>query len=552
MLSYAELNNLYLQLKEKYYVSDQLFDKHYQGQYHISCFVLMTVNSDEDIQIQNEIITLCLEALAKEWTMEKNRYAADFTLENLCWAHYTCSSIDLKSKIREFLLNHSYVLNVNIDAYANDYYLLRYFNYTYFIKFLSLKFTIPVDLENKVRKVCSTDGILADTFVNCNAIPDLAYHSRNLQILLGIYLFNPEEFVASSIQRAVEFIYQYSCNNGRFCVYGRTSGLVYGYASLFMALHSVGVDKVDAKFLKLRDVLLHEFIDRKNSLIFVTAAGKGDVSRRGFDSYVYPMVYKLFACSRIFLISSNKTLTDINVKISELDTLVVNSQYDESTGFLVARNDGMEKIVNLIGHPDAPIRSNDSRYFPLQILNCTSVEIPSAGIYYAESRPQSNFHEKLIRKYKDFKNKLFKDPSVGFLPNYLYQNKKFLISKYEVQKMTDRNFCLKPIFITGAQVQTDIFSKLLCFVKLGKQMEYNFILPKNVTIEYPIFHFVHDEICFKDNLLFLNNEKIVEFSSSVDTIRQVPTIHNSVNGRSCQTIVEFDQSITELKVIFAI
>ena len=161
-----------------------MFSPSLSGQYHISCFVLSSVIAEDDHLNSERIIRKCLIYLNKEF--QHKRYyihSIDFTIENLCLAHFVSECSLIKSLLAEFLIKYSDNLEAKITGYATDYYLLRYFNIEYYKKYLNISVELNDELSAYYKNL-RNEMVFSGFLKWVEHIPDLAYHCRNLQILM--------------------------------------------------------------------------------------------------------------------------------------------------------------------------------------------------------------------------------------------------------------------------------------------------------------------------------------------------------------------------------
>ena len=97
---------LYQDFKTRYFESGEMFSPSLSGQYHISCFVLSSVIAEDDHLNSERIIRKCLIYLNKEFQHKRHIHSIDFTIENLCLAHFVSECSLIKSLLAEFLIKY--------------------------------------------------------------------------------------------------------------------------------------------------------------------------------------------------------------------------------------------------------------------------------------------------------------------------------------------------------------------------------------------------------------------------------------------------------------
>ena len=537
---------LYQDFKTRYFESGEIFSSALSGQYHISCFVLSSVIAEDDYINSERIIKKCLIYLDKEFQHTGHLHSIDFTIENLCLAHFVSDCEHIKSLLADFLIKYTDSLETQITAYATDYYLLRYFNIEYYKKYLNISVELNDEFNAHISKIFEMKWFLADSLNGSEHIPDLAYHCRNLQILMGIYLVNECKNILSLIKKGLQALIYFGTEDGRFCFYGRSANLVYGYASLYTAVKLIKNKKNIKKIENLKNYFLHNFVNLEKNEIYVTELGIGDEKRLNFDSYVYPLVYKIFTLSRILLSNNEKYNSIVSLKLdAPVDDQIL---YDNETGFIFFKADFGELTLNLRGHPNAMIRPNDNRYLPLNFVSKT-FKVPDHKIYYAEARSTDRIIRKVVKKIKNYVFGNIAKQGFGYCPVYYNHNTRFHITKYSVERVSERKFKLTPLQSSlGIRRQPEDFSLLRCYIEFGKEITLSFECSKSYSLAFPVFHFENEKLTIGLSSIEFKHGAKISFSRSIADVKTNRFRFKTPNGVARRTDLSFDNHNSQLIV----
>lgn len=541
---------LYQDFKTRYFDSGEIFSSALSGQYHISCFVLSTVIAEDDYINSERIIKKCLIYLDKEFQHTGHLHSIDFTIENLCLAHFVSEYSPIKSLLSDFLIKYTSSLEAKITGYATDYYLLRYFNIEYYKKYLNNSVELNDELSAHITKIFEMKWFLADSLNGSEHIPDLAYHCRNLQILMGIYLVNECKDILCLIKKGLQALIYFGTEDGRFCFYGRSANLVYGYASLYTAVKLIKNTKNIKKLESLQNYFLHHFVNLEKNEIYVTESGIGDEKRLNFDSYVYHLVYKTFTLSRILLSDNEKYNSRVSL---ELDAPVDDQiQYDNKTGFISFKSDFGELTLNLRGHPNAMIRPNDNRYLPLNFVS-KNFKVPDPKIYYAEARSSDRILRKIVKKIKNYVFGNISKQGFGYCPVYYNHNTRFHITKYSVEELSERKFKLTPLQSSlGIRRHPKDLSLLKCYIEFGKEITLSFESSKSYSLAFPVFHFEEEKLIIGLSSVEFTNGAKISFSRSIARVKTKYYRFKTPNGVARRTDLGFDNDNSELTVKYSL
>ena len=519
-----------------------MFDDKFIGQYHIGAYILASVilndKSDDPLIVQK--IAELLSNLRNILTTDEGVTNADFTLESICLAHYFTEEDHIKDLLAQFLLEHEICLHAKITAKATDYYLLRYFNVTYYNRYLGVKSIPDESTEVVVDGVLDTTGVLFDTYFEGVGNPDLVYHCRNLQILMSCYVICEDLKMKRIVENALSFIVSFSSVDGRIGYYGRSSDTIYGDSCVIMALAlALSVDN-SAEYRRFLKRFERIYTDIPNNKIKITEAWTGINGREGLDSYVYPMVYEIFALSRLCCAyASSRSGLNNNVKI--LKDVNANFKFDQLSGFLKIIAESGEIIINTKGHPKAPIRSNDSRYLPLRPLHHYSTKLIPPVPYKASIKPpnESKF-DKLHRYLKDYLISCkYTKLNVGFIPYFVFRRRKYVIAETDIVRYEPSTLFLEAAkyyeysqFFLKKKI-VDASSRLECEINLdlNENLIIGYKLNSCVQCYYQISHFRGDKCVFDNGNVYINGQKIITFSAPIRFIPFRTTQLDTIEGR---------------------
>ena len=537
---------LYLEFKKQYFQSGKIFSSSLSGQYHISCFVLCCVIAEDNPIVSLKIVNRCLTHLDNEFKEKKHIHSIDFTIENLCLAHFVCDCLKTKSMLSDFLNKYASRLEKKISANASDYYLLRYFNVEYYRINLNKNIELDSSVTTHISKVFETEWFLADTFDGNEQIPDLAYHCRNLQILMGAFILNKSADLLVLINKAVKALLSFGTEDGRICFYGRSANLVYGYASLYSVIKLIKNKKNYQKLEKMEIYFLNHFVNFEKSEIYVSENGAGDEKRLNFDSYVHNLVYQSFSLSRILLGTHAKYMAKINIKFKEKSEDIIN--YDQKSGFVAFKSDAGDLTLNLRGHPNAVIRPRDRRYLPLNLVS-TKFRVPDPKVYYAEVYSSDRFIRKIANKLNNyFLEKIFRT-GFGYCPIYYRYKTTFFITKYHVERLSKRNFLLTPLESSFGIGRHPIdLENLKCYIEFGQKITLTFKSSDMYSLQFPIFYFENDYLNINSTSVEFGSGTQINFNRPIADVKYNFYKFNTVNGVARRAILLFGNGNRDLKV----
>lgn len=531
-----EINDLvrtYENFREKFFnpktgaLIDKTLSSELKSQYHYGAFILSSVlvyNQTKNKACLSDIDSI-FKFLVDNVNDEVVKVSLDFNIESLCLAHWRCLNESLKASLEEKIKYFSFYLNPNINAYANDYYLLRYFNINYVNKILGLKLMIPEKVKNTVTKLSSSSGILFDSYSQSGqGIPDLTYHCRNLQIFqMCALIFENDEF-DNVVEKGIQFLINIFSKNLEIGGYGRTPESVYGYASLLLSLSPYNCKRAPLTFDDVLDKISKTFFVRKNFDINITFYEDENNLRCGYDTYVYPVVYKYYALSRLLLAVSINS--DEN-KCIAFKPSVKGWFFDIESGFLRLSNHKINLILNLYGHYDSQLRARDRRYLPLvpcYFFNEFSYKMPQTPYSSVVKLPKTGLIKKILKKVLDFLEP--KPTHTGFHPRFISLEGESLITKCKVIKSNTEETVLDVIeFENSKKWNKEKSSKVgieglsvKCYLRYADALSIRYELSKQSIIEYSIRLNDSDVYFFVGSKVYVNTHVFVKFNIPIKKV----------------------------------
>lgn len=557
------LHVLFEFLQCKYFESGEMFDSKYTGQYHVAAYILCLVNYKEnDYPKRVEQLKTCLKFISNEFQTKEGRVSADFSLESICLAHYYANDGLIKNTLCDFLLDHAGILEEKITAQATDYYLLRYFNTLYYQRVLKVEAVIRPEVNERLSRLLKSSGVLFDSYDQDKGYPDLAYHCRNLQIMGACYSLLSSLNLEPMLIKALEFTHKFASKSGRLCFYGRTSDLIYGDASLVMAV-SLFLNKSSvADWLKFFERFQEIYLNENLSEIYLGPHRGKTFQRLGYDSYVYPMVYELFSLSRLYCAFSDKNPSG-KIKLPVLqrqDTSQARYDFDLESGFFKINSPNYELVLNIYGHQSAPIRRRDNRYMPLFPCHYASgaFSIPTPAFSAAVKYPRETLMNKFQRKITTKKlEKYYSKLAVGFLPIFFNNSKTYMIAECQLVKHDHTGLCItankvyqyekrsnQKLIATNEMFPCTI--NLLSESKLTLKFTYN----RDFQAQYQISHLIGSKVEIKHNQVSINSVPILAFSVPVKLSNEKASSLESASGEIIVSILDIPRTDGEFCVTY--
>ncbi len=539
---------IYQNFKNEYFISSKLFDPSYIGQYHISCFLVCALHFEKKDKEKVSIVKKCLNHLQAEFNNLKYNSSSDFSIENICLAHYFSKSNVMKKLLEQFLSENSNLLKNEIYAKATDYHLLRYFNITYFNKYIGADIKVQKKTLKIVEKLSNTTGILFDSFDSKVGYPDSAYHCRNFQIFANFYCILKQNNFENVIRKSYAFLSNFSSFEGNFCFYGRSSKLVYGYAALYMAINMMKMNCEKTKGQIFCNLFLKDFIDFKNFNIFISKQNQDENFRGGKDSYVYPMVYKIFALSRI--VCGEKDVFKRKIVLKNLLKKDETSIFDKETGFVNIYNKNSQIFFNLLGHPNAPIRPNDNRYLPLIPLYYSNYKLPAPTFVQCEAKPLEKIQRKVVRKFLNKYYELINNRYIGYIPIFETNGIRFFISSLEILENSASKYVLeaKTFACNGYIKKNKLNINIKVILNIDETVSFSYCLSKGINIYFPITYFKHEKIQYSGKKIILNGKEIIKFNREIKNCTNLWNSFKSVDGLTKKSLFYFNKNIDHFKI----
>ncbi|MEH0667496.1 hypothetical protein H4F18_14400 [Vibrio scophthalmi] len=552
------LDKLFINAHERYYVSKGIFDNTYIGQYHISSYILCLINYLNRNSNDNQYLTYLEESLSYlnvQWSNNIGVGSADFSIESLCLAHYYAKDTRVKLKIQEFLFEHTGILNNKINAKATDYYYLRYFNCLYFKEKLGVDISCPTGALDVIKATQSKSGVLFDSFKGKQGCPDLAYHNRNLQILTSCVVLLDDKALEPMVLRGFNYILSIALNCGRSAYYGRSADLIYGEASLYMAIKLMFKDQATGFWERCIHRFEQHYLSSSCTKLVINPFQIGEDNRDGMDSYVYPMVYELYSLSRISCsldIIQSRPLWDIEQEQHPEYTFL-----DPISGFLKVKRKDYEVSMNLLGHQHATIRPNDNRYMPLFPYGHSNDFVPKPpfkSILKKENDPiWYKIYRNLSERYLSFRySKLY----LGYMPYFRSDNKYYVPSNFEILDIERHSVDLKVndayVFPGGRYKNDNKVEEIIFKVKV--------IFENKITIKFNVlnstdcyFQFSHkptDIMTIKGKRVLVNGTPLLEFSVPLRINKGYSRRLSSISGDISVKSLEIDTPNNEYSVTY--
>lgn len=503
------------------------------GQYHYGSFILCAVlahNESPSESLREDIRSVFL-FLNRHIDKPVVKSSIDFNIESICLAHWVCDEPSLKKILAKELIGYLTLLELDIKAHATDYYLLRYFNVKYLNKYLGCEIEINEKVKDVIESIKLSKGVLFDSYVHGNGIPDLTYHCRNLQLLQLCISILGEEGFSCAVQKGFQFLDQISSDSTHLGVYGRSPETAYGYSSLLLSLSFYKESRNHISFKSISQVILERFFTANFKDIEISIGGKkANQNRCGYDSYMYPIVYKLFTLSRCMLATELKA----KVQIERIESPKTNNQIfievDSGVGVVKWKENFM--LFNAKGHQYSQLRPNDSRYFP-----CIPYVLEIGGEWQAPlvpyqspcKLPEENFLIKIKRliqgKLTRFK---YKTDYLGYHPVFINSKRKFVVSGNESIDVKAGEIHAESSQIIIRNTWRSIIQAVFCREKLkgikvsyklaikNERVENHYNLNQACNVEYCVRVNVMDNVSFKGQELYLNKKKLMSYSLPVN------------------------------------
>lgn len=573
-LKNLRLECIYRNFRKKYFceISKLLFDSEIEnelkGQYHYGSYILTSVliyNKEPAVDIINDI-EFIFDFLEENILNSEVMSSFDFNLESICLAHWYCHDDGLKNLLRVRLIGFSDFLDSDVSASAVDYYLLRYFNIRYFNKFFSFNFNVEKKIQEVIGRVLGSDGVLFDSFSKEKGVPDLVYHCRNLQILQSYISILGEVDFLSVVKNGFQYLSYLTNGDLDIGVYGRSTESVYGYASLLQAISYYQSDNENINYDSVLNTIVKKFILLESNDIEIAIGGsESNKHRCGYDSYMYPVVYKYFALSRMLMAESNR-LSSVSAPL-KLNKSISPLYLDKASGFLRIMLQNKYMLLNLYGHQDSLIRPNDLRYLPgvpyvYQVIDkWKSPYVPFKSICKFSGE---TLKEKLRRKIYEFLSKIkYSTPHVGLHPVFIHggcsviasenslegnlnnevylKTKKFKLWPLGLKKLLPRVF-----YEIGFSRDFSISHKILVS---NENIYFSYRSNKMCKIEYGVRVGVGDKYRYDGNFFYINDEKILEFSLDIEKIICKKKFECS-GGWVCILKLSFEKITDEFLVVY--
>lgn len=505
--------------------NNYVFNKKYLEQYHISSLLLSLIHKF-NVHIPNErdfrLIDCCFDYIIEGFQRSGGRNNVDFSFESILLAHHYCKNKKILILIEKFILNNLHYLELKVDANAVDFYLLRYFNSLYVSSKLGIKVNIPCMVIDVITRLRSSSGILFDTYHGEQGIPDLSYHCRNLQILTNCFKIAGDNSLNLLLEKAFTITKRIMSPDGRICFYGRTPDLIYGNVALLNAITLMFGKSSFEEWNEFFNYFSCSFINNKSSYLRISPCSDNDEKKRlGFDSYVYPVVYKWFALSKLFCanIEINKNQKN-NLSLS----IRKETHLDLESGFFSYINKNNQITVNLFGHPEAPIRKFDNRYLPLVPLSHTSKSFFTAIPFEASVKyPNDSLLTKLKRKYNTKKLvSKYNKRNTGYLGIICIGNVELIPAQLKILKHSSNVIYLvvhKYYYLTAKKeylgpTSNNLF-KTFININYDENFKINYCFNKRVSFKYT-YRFKHfDQVKLFDNNLVINSKSLIRFSHPI-------------------------------------
>ncbi|MFA0308131.1 hypothetical protein AB4543_19765 [Vibrio splendidus] len=269
----------------------------YDHQYHYSCLLICAVHFG-----MNRDITLLLDIIVSQQESCIRNGTYDFVLENVNISLSLTSNMKLKHKIFEVkcrLEREIESKDVKVNYHALDYKYLSLFN----------SYSNVDDFKRKIYQCASTGCLFDSKSIEGNGIPDLVYHSRNLEILIRTRkTLNLD--LDCEISKGINFVYELDKQFGDALFFGRSQFSTYGLGSLYYSLKLSNLSE-----RKLEQSLLLGKMDKIIDGILDSGrlrwSYRLDKKKYGADKYIYPIVYSCFFLSRVILARSELEPMDI-------------------------------------------------------------------------------------------------------------------------------------------------------------------------------------------------------------------------------------------------
>ncbi|AZQ85457.1 hypothetical protein EKO29_16570 [Colwellia sp. Arc7-635] len=537
MINFKYLNTIYNQYKKTYFQveSGALIDRSLSSdlisQYHYGSFILAAVlvsNQQRSVTQLNEV-KLVLGYLRDHLDDKAVVTSIDFNIESLCIAHWVCECTAIKLLIENELERYACFLTEEIEAQASDYYLLRYFNINYINLKIGFNIKVPLGVSAIVNKTILSKDVLFDSYtLDGNGIPDLTYHCRNMQILqLCVTILGDNRFL-DCIERGIAFISRIASDELEACGYGRSPETIYGYSSLLLVLSQWSLIGGKLNFESLLNKIYASFFTENiDDIKLVFGSWDNNQQRCGYDSYMYPIVYKYYALSKIMLSLVLREKRNVKHEVN------VNSErffYSIASGFLKFKSNYLELSLNTIGHFDSQLRPKDSRYLP-----CIPFLLNYKGGFCAPHTPFSTYiktpKESIYRKYiRFFSNRFFYSSPlhVGFHPVFKYKNNSAVIIKSKLVRSNELEVVSKSTELSWYADKIGLFKKKLkskeslalniqCHFKFHQnEFEILYQLTEPCNIEYSIRINEFDSYQIDENNIYVNGLKIISLNMKVE------------------------------------
>ncbi|WP_281630272.1 hypothetical protein [Vibrio sp. St2] len=552
------LDKLFISAHERHYVSKDIFDNAYIGQYHIGAYVLCLINYLAKNSNNGQYFNYLEESLSylnMQWNNNLGIDSADFSIESLCLAHYYAKDKKVKLKIQKFLVEHSDILKNKIKAKATDYYYLRYFNCLYFKEKLGVNISCPNGALNVIQATQSKSGVLFDSFNGNQGCPDLAYHSRNLQILTSCVVLLDDKSLEPMVHKGFNFILNIASNSGRSAYYGRSADLIYGEASLYMAIKLMFKDQATGFWKRCIHRFEQSYLAPSCAKLAINPFQIGEDNRDGMDSYVYPMVYELYSLSRISCspdIIQSRSILDIDQEQRPEYTFL-----DPISGFLKVKREDYEISMNLLGHQLAPIRPNDNRYMPLFPYAHHSGFVPSPPFKSILKKENDSIWYKVYRKISErYLRSRYSKLYLGYMPYFKVNNKYYVPSKFEMLDIESHSVDLKVnnayVFPGGkcgheCEVKKTILNVTVNF---ENKITLKFKVLNNTDCYFQFSHKPTDIMTIEGKRVLINGTPLLEFSVPLRINKGYSRKLSSISGDISVKSLEIDTPNNEYSVTY--
>lgn len=431
-------------------------------QYHYAAFVLGQAVREEQL-FPSALDKRVLQYLVSI-PVEQKRVSNEFNafLLTLAWLYLESKSDSIPTEASDILL-----LGIDRHPVSSPEELLEKNNNFTAMSFFVLDtwYRRGKQTDNKTRQLLRhrfqqfqyEDGFFYDTTCRTNGgIPSLVYHAKMSAIALLQGVFNHDDEFFERGKRGIDALLSL-CPIERSMAYGRSQNSLFGFANYYLALqilartlgqkkYRAGVKQFHVLFDSLKNPDGEHGINLRNQ----------NRQRDGFDAYMYPIVYNIYAWALRLFADALTPIPRPNIVEADMPKSqhLPKLRYFDNSGFVSVRQKSYCLYLNTKSHATCSQYIFDPRYetsVPIVVYKKGQLLVPSIP---AMSKPalffgDVSFKSHLRRRIFGIRNKiqrvLFAYPPdhAGFLPFFV--NPRFYLLTIEPNEHKIQNNRLEAV-----------------------------------------------------------------------------------------------------------